>query len=76
VDAYGIAPARASLTAGTEVSWRNDSTLTHTIAARDGSWTTGEIRPGTTGSAVVMQAGTYEYVCTDHPWTMGQLIVE
>jgi alcohol dehydrogenase (cytochrome c) len=74
-DDYGIAPARMSVQAGTAITWRNDSTMPHTIAARDGSWTTGPIQPGATGSGTVKVAGTYEYICTDHPWTMGQLVV-
>ena len=62
--------------AGTLVTWKNTSTRPHTIAARDQSWTTGVIQPGTTGSAIIAKPGTYEYICTDHPWTIGQLIVE
>jgi len=74
-DDYGLAPARASVQAGATMTWRNDSTMPHTIAAHDGSWTTGPIQPGATGSATVKVAGTYEYICTDHPWTRGQVAV-
>jgi hypothetical protein len=48
----------------------------HTIAARDGSWTTGPIRPGESATVTVTKPGEYEYVCSDHLWSMGQLIVE
>jgi plastocyanin len=48
----------------------------HTIAARDGSWTTGVIQPGATASVTIPKTGTYEYICQDHPWSIGQLIVE
>jgi plastocyanin len=75
-DEYGIAPNRARVKAGTAVGWKNTSKLVHTIAARDGSWTTGAIQPGATGTAAVMKPGTYEYTCKDHPWSVGQLIVE
>jgi len=75
-DDYGIAPTRARTTAGTAVTWKNTSTVVHTIVARDGSWTTGAIQPGATGAATVTKTGTYEYTCKDHPWSVGQLIVE
>jgi len=58
------------------VTFQNRSKKTHTLAARDGSWSTGPIQPGASASTTVMKAGTYEYVCTDHPWSIGQLIVE
>ena len=32
--------------------------------------------PGGSGSVVIDATGEHEYICTDHPWTIGQLIVE
>lgn len=75
-DDYGVTPSRVRTKVGTTVSFMNASKKAHTISARDGSWTTGTIQPGATGSAIVSKAGTFEYICTDHPWTIGQLIVE
>jgi plastocyanin len=75
-DDYGLTPARARTTAGTVVTWANSSKQAHTITARDGSWTAGVIQPGASGSAAIPKPGVYEYICTDHPWSIGQLIVE
>jgi quinohemoprotein ethanol dehydrogenase len=75
-DDFGLSPTRARTKAGTMVTFKNTSTKPHTIAARDGSWTTGPIPPGASGSVTVAKPGTYEYICTDHPWSIGQLIVE
>ena len=61
---------------GTAVTFKNTSKVSHTIAARDGSWSTGVIQPGASGSATITKPGSYEYTCTQHPWTIGQLIVE
>jgi plastocyanin len=71
-----VLPARARVAAGMTVTWTNTSKLPHTIAARDGSWTTGAIQPGATGSATIAKPGTYEYICKDHPWSIGQLTIE
>src|SRR5262249_49149631 len=75
-DDYGVTPSRVRTKVGTTVSFMNASEKAHTISARDGSWTTGTIQPGATGSAIVSKAGTFEYICTDHPWTIGQLTVK
>ena len=75
-DEYGLTPIRAAVRSGTSVTWTNPTELTHTISARDGSWTTGPIAPGGSGSAVVDVKGEHEYICTDHPWTIGQLVIE
>jgi len=75
-DAYAVSPARVRVSTGTTVSWNNASGQRHTIVARDGSWTTGAIEPGESGSARMARSGTYEYICKDHPWSMGQVLVE
>ena len=73
---YDLNPSRAKVKAGTTITFTNISSMSHTIAARDGSWRTGPIKAGAAGSVTISKAGTYEYICTDHPWTIGQLIVE
>ena len=75
-DEYALSPARIRTKAGTIVTWTNSTDRRHTVAARDGSWSAGVIQPGRSGSTTITKAGTYEYICTDHPWSIGQLIVE
>jgi alcohol dehydrogenase (cytochrome c) len=73
---YAVTPSRVRTAVGTMVTFANGSKLSHTIAARDGSWSTRSIKPGESGSATIAKPGTYEYTCTEHPWSIGQLIVE
>jgi len=75
-DEYALVPTRARVPVGTTVTFSNTTTLSHLVAARDGSWSTGSIAPGGSASIVVDRPGTYEYVCHDHLWSIGQLIVE
>lgn len=75
-DPYGLTPTRASVAVGTTVTWTNPTDVTHNVSARDGSWSTGPIAPGETGSVVINDGGAQEYFCTEHPWTIGQLVVE
>jgi alcohol dehydrogenase (cytochrome c) len=73
---YGVTPPRVRTTAGMAVTWTNTSKVVHTLTARDGSWTTGAIKPGESGSVTIGKAGTYEYICKEHPWTIGQVVVQ
>jgi quinohemoprotein ethanol dehydrogenase len=75
-DDNGISPNRRRIMAGMPVTFTNTSKVPHTIAARDGSWKVGPIKPGESASTTIAKPGSYEYACTDHPWTIGQLIVE
>ena len=74
-DEYEFNPYRARVKAGTKVSWRNNGTMTHTIVAVDGSWTAGTLQPLDIGTVTFDKPGTYTYICKDHPWVYGQIIV-
>ena len=62
--------------AGTQVTWRNNGRMVHTIVAEDGSWTTGPLQTADVGGHVFDKPGTYVYICKEHPWAYGQVIVE
>lgn len=75
-DEYVFQPVRAKVKAGTPITFTNDGKEAHAATAEDGSWTTGEIAPGKSATVTITKPGTYTYVCKDHPWSYGQLIVE
>jgi quinohemoprotein ethanol dehydrogenase len=74
-DDYAFEPYRARVKVGTQVTWRNNSRMVHTIVAEDGSWTTGPLSDGAVGAKLFDKPGTYVYVCKEHPWAYGQIIV-
>ena len=75
-DEYAFAPYRARMKAGTQVTWRNNGRMVHTIVAEDGSWTTGPLQTADVGAHTFDKPGTYTYICKEHPWAYGQVIVE
>jgi len=75
VDEYALKPVRAKVKVGDSVTWTNNGKVVHTIAARDGSWTTGTLQPGQSATVKFDKAGDYTYVDKDHLWMIGQLIV-
>ena len=54
----------------------NNGEMSHTIAARDGSWSTGTLPPALMGYVTFDEPGTFLYHCTDHPWAIGEVTVE
>ena len=53
---------------GQAVTWKNNDQLAHTVTAADGSWTSPLIQPGKSYRHVFQGAGTYQIVCTPHPF--------
>ena len=54
---------------GTSVTWKNLDDTTHTVTATDGtSFDSGPLRPGETYTHVFSRRGTFEYLCTMHPF--------
>jgi quinohemoprotein ethanol dehydrogenase len=75
-DEYTFDPLRAKAEVGAKLTWKNEGKETHTISAVDGSWTTGPVEPGKSVTVTVPKAGTYTYVCKEHPWSYGELTAE
>jgi PQQ-dependent dehydrogenase (methanol/ethanol family) len=75
-DEYEFNPYRARVKTGTRVIWRNNGRMIHTVVAVDGSWSTGPLKPLDIGTVVFDKPGTFTYICKEHPWVYGQIIVE
>lgn len=76
IDEYQFDPYRARIKAGTRVTFKNNGSMTHTIVADDGSWTTGLLKPLDIATVPFDKPGTYVYHCKEYPWDYGQIIVE
>src|SRR5687767_13551567 len=64
---FKFTPGTISITAGDSVTWRNDGPTPHSATASDGSFDTGIMRKGASGSHTFDSAGTFAYICTPHP---------
>ena len=61
--------------AGGKVIWQNEDTAPHTATADDGSFDTGTIEKGKTGSETFKEAGNFTYFCEIHPTMHGTVEV-
>ena len=68
-------PNPSTVTANSKVTWNNKDIAPHTATATDGSFDTGIINVGSSGSAIVRAQGAVPYHCTIHPWMNGMLQV-
>ena len=66
-------PENSQVPSGASVTWPNKDTVAHTATARDGSFDTGIINPGSSGIATVQGQGKVDYYCTIHPWMIASL---
>jgi plastocyanin len=76
VDEHALTPMRIKVPLGGKVTWTNSGKEVHDATAMDGSWTTGDIQPGKTGSYTFTKPGTYDYTSKSEPWLHAQVQVE
>ena len=76
IDEHVFNPVRSKVSVGDRVRFINNGEISHTIAARDGSWATNTLSPGMFEYVTVEEPGTFLYHCTEHPWAIGEVTVE
>ena len=72
---FAFAPRTVEIRVGDTVRWTNRDSVAHTATARNGSFDTGLLGEGESGSVQFTTAGTYRYVCTPHPDMTGTVVV-
>lgn len=73
---FSYVPAALVVKKGTTVTWMNEDTDTHSATADDGSFDTGLLQQGESGSVTFDTAGEITYHCSTHPNMTGKIIVE
>ncbi len=76
LEEHRFSPVRALVNVGERVQFVNNGEIAHTVAARDGSWSTATLEPATWEFMTFDEPGTFLYHCTDHSWAIGELTVE
>jgi LPXTG-motif cell wall-anchored protein len=72
---FAFSPATITVDAGDTVSWSNRDGVQHSATADDGSFDTGLLRRGQSGSHTFTEAGTFAYHCTPHPNMTATVVV-
>lgn len=73
---FSFSPATITVKAGDKVTITNNDSAPHTVTADDGSFDSGTIQPGATGTVTLSKAGTVTYHCSIHPSMKGTIVVQ
>src|SRR3954452_7158765 len=72
---FKFGPASVSVNVGDTITWTNQDIAPHTATASDGSFDTGSLSQGKSGSHTFTKAGTFPYICSIHPTMKGTVTV-
>jgi len=67
-------PRDLTVDAGAKVTWTNRDSAPHTATAK-GSWDTGVLKEGQSGTLTFDKPGVYDYICAIHPSMQAKLTV-
>jgi LPXTG-motif cell wall-anchored protein len=73
---FKFTPDTVTVNEGDTVTFTNDGPTVHTATADDGSFDTGVLDKGESGSATFTSAGTVTYFCQPHPFMKGKVVVQ
>jgi plastocyanin len=77
---FAFSPATLTIKAGTTVTWKNNTSVGHTVTSDDGksfdSGTSNPIATGATFSFTFTTPGTFAYHCEIHPFMKATIIVQ
>jgi amicyanin len=75
IENFKFAPQSLTVPVGTTVTWTNQDEEPHTVAAKDGSFHSPALDSHQTFSYTFQAPGSYDYVCTIHPFMTGTVVV-
>jgi plastocyanin len=72
---FKFGPRATTVHAGDTITWTNDGPSPHSATANNGSFDTGILSRGQSGSHTFTTPGTYTYFCKVHPFMHGTIVV-
>jgi plastocyanin len=72
---FAFSPGSVTVKTGDTITWTNRDSVPHTATASDGSFNTGTLKQGASGSHTFTKAGTVAYICAIHPNMHGTVVV-
>ncbi len=72
---FAFAPGELRIVAGQTVTWSNDDGAPHGLAHADGARGADLLLPGASVSRRYDQAGSFDYICSVHPYMTGKVVV-
>jgi plastocyanin len=76
IDNFTFAPQRATVKAGTTVTWTNHDDIPHALASPTKAFRSKTLDTDDKFSFTFTTAGVYDYFCSLHPHMTGTIVVE
>jgi plastocyanin len=75
---YSFSPLQVTVVIGVNntVNWVNDDNAAHTVTAKDGSFSSGNMASGSTYTYTFTTPGTFTYYCAYHSWMVATVVVK
>jgi LPXTG-motif cell wall-anchored protein len=73
---FSFSPPSLTINQGDTVTWVNNGPTAHSATANNGSFNTGILKAGQSGSHTFSQAGTFSYFCQPHPFMKATIVVQ
>lgn len=74
IEDYKFQPAEITVQKGETITWVNQDSVKHT--ATGSSFDTGLLGKGESAKQTFNESGTFDYICTPHPYMKGKVIVK
>jgi plastocyanin len=75
IDKYTFGPDQLAVPVGTTVTWTNNDADQHTVVAKDNTFASPALNKGQSFSFKFDKAGTYNYLCSIHPFMVATVTV-
>jgi plastocyanin len=75
IKGFAFSPANITVKLGTTVTWTNSDQDAHTVTATGGAFGSQALNTGAHYSFTFTKAGTYDYLCTIHPFMTATVVV-
>jgi plastocyanin len=75
IQGFDFRPGTLRVKRGQTIRWTNGDAAPHTITAKDGSWTSKQLRKGAAFQRRFARGGTFVYFCALHPGMRAKIVV-
>jgi amicyanin len=72
---FAFAPAAVTVKVGTTITWTNTDQEAHTVTSKNGAFHSPVLNSGSTYHYTFTKPGTYDYLCTIHPFMTATVVV-
>lgn len=73
---FAYNPSTITVKAGSQVVWKNTDSAPHSATADDGTFDTGILKQGESGTLTFRNKGTFTYHCSVHPNMKATVVVQ